>query len=211
MKPLDLLNGLIKHSLVSGGKRGWHVTRYAMYEDLSDSLTHLDSPDKKILSISHSQNVAQICGLSKASVFEANYPEHDVRSLKFEDESFDFIFADQVLEHVPGDIFKVFRDLARILRPNGHIVVGTPFLTEIHPTPSDCWRFTPEAYKILVDQAGLEMVRCKSWGNRLAWIYIVLGNRFEGIPLDHNHPLHKLAHFNEERWPISVWMIARKP
>lgn len=211
MQPLDLLNGLINHSLQSAGPRTWHITRYAMYKDLSNSLADLDAPMKRALSISDSDGMARICGIKQAPILSTRYPEHDVRSLPFDDASFDFIFADQVLEHVPGNMFDIFKSFYRILRPGGHLVVGTPFFTEIHPTPSDCWRFTPEAYHLLVGQAGLQMVKCSSWGNRLAWIYIVLGHRFDGVPEDQNHPITKLANYNEELWPISVWMTAKKP
>src|SRR5262249_12445526 len=116
-----------------------------------------------------------------------------------------------IIEHVPTDIFALFRSLANILSPGGFLVVATPFLTEIHRFPSDCWRITPEAYGLLVAQAGLEMVTCSSWGNRAVWLYIALGHRMAPVPEDPDHPINKLATFNEPLWPIHVWMIARKP
>jgi hypothetical protein len=68
-----------------------------MYKDLSNSLTGFDASTKRALSISHSEDMAKVCGIQQTPIVHANYPEHDVRWLKFDDSSFDFIFADRSL------------------------------------------------------------------------------------------------------------------
>ncbi|MGW1071753.1 bifunctional 2-polyprenyl-6-hydroxyphenol methylase/3-demethylubiquinol 3-O-methyltransferase UbiG [Streptomyces sp. NPDC002537] len=48
----------------------------------------------------------------------------DITDLPFEDESFDVVTAGQCLEHVP-DPFAVVKELCRVLRPGGTLVVDT--------------------------------------------------------------------------------------
>ena len=49
----------------------------------------------------------------------------DLRCLPFPDGSFDLFVCSQVIEHVPEDP-RIFREFARLLRPGGTLVVGTP-------------------------------------------------------------------------------------
>jgi glycosyltransferase involved in cell wall biosynthesis len=49
----------------------------------------------------------------------------DVHRLPFADETFEAVICSEVLEHVPYDA-RVFTELARVLRPGGLLVVGTP-------------------------------------------------------------------------------------
>ena len=49
----------------------------------------------------------------------------DVLDLKYEDESFDGIICNHVLEHVPDDQ-KAMRELFRVLKPNGFAILQVP-------------------------------------------------------------------------------------
>ncbi len=63
-------------------------------------------------------------------------------ALPFRDESFDTIVCSEVIEHIPaGDA--PFLELARVQRPGGRLVLGTPD----YGTPS--WRMIEAAYRIL--------------------------------------------------------------
>lgn len=52
----------------------------------------------------------------------------DVRPWPFEDDSFDFIRAQDVLEHV-GDFFGVMAEIHRVARPNAVVEVRMPFMS----------------------------------------------------------------------------------
>lgn len=211
MQALDILNELIRHSLKAGEPTGPHITRYSMYKRMAGCLTPYDEVGKIAITISGSTKLAEICGLKKSTIRDMAFPEYDVLNLPFEENSIDFIISDQILEHVAGDIPKLYRDLAKILKPGGVMVHATPFLTEVHNCPVDCWRFTPNGLKWLADQSGMTVLSIDSWGSRVVWMYIALGYRFSPVPLDPDHPINRLAMKNEADWPITVWIICQKP
>lgn len=64
----------------------------------------------------------------------------DGRALPFEDTSFDHAYSISVLEHIEGDGAKAaLRDLARVVRPGGRVLVTLPYAS----TYSEDWRDAP--------------------------------------------------------------------
>lgn len=49
----------------------------------------------------------------------------------FEDESFDFIIANQILEHMK-EVFWVMHEITRVLKVGGRLVVGVPNVASLH-------------------------------------------------------------------------------
>lgn len=193
-----------------GLARGPHITRYAMYDRLqtiAPQLPHREGP--RVLSISHSNNLADIIGLHPREIISANYPEHNFLCLDFPDASFDYIVSDQVLEHVEGDPYQAIRECHRLLRPGGIALHTTCFINPVHGVPKDFWRFTPDALSLL-HQDWSDIIEVGGWGNFNVWSAIQDGLRFVGVPHAKWHPLHKLAVHNDPEWPIVTWVIARK-
>ena len=69
-------------------------------------------------------------------------------SIPWPDGSFDVVFADNVLEHLEHPA-RVFREVARVLRPGGAFVVKTPNLIHYMPTVA---RLTPLAFHRFVNR-----------------------------------------------------------
>lgn len=79
----------------------------------------------------------------------------DIEKMDFEDGRFDAVICLEVLEHV-GNPFRAAREIARVLRPGGHLLLTAPFLAQHHGKGSvsqrhdgypDYWRFTHEGLR----------------------------------------------------------------
>lgn len=72
----------------------------------------------------------------------------DAHSLPFVDKSFDVVWVQAVLEHVlePG---RVVAEIHRVLRPQGLVYAGTPFMQQVHEGAYDFTRFTELGHRWL--------------------------------------------------------------
>ena len=131
-----------------------------------------------------------------------SYPEFDLCRPPTTMLAADLVFCEQVLEHVlePSAAMDTLREL---VRPGGHLIVNTPFLIRIHREPGDYWRFTADGLRRLLEKAGLEIVRMRTWGN----LPCLVANRFFWFP--YVPFLCPLA--NSEDLPLVVWAVARRP
>jgi len=191
-----------------GLSKGPHITRYQMYKELTKWRAER-TPGARILAISHSQNLAEMLGYDTAQVTAANFPEYNILDLPFEDNEFDLVVSDQVLEHVEGSPVQAMNEAFRVLKPGGLALHTTCFINPVHGRPQDFWRFTPEALEFLVKDKA-EIIEASGWGNPLVWLLSGLGLRFMPIPHAKWHPLHWLATKNDPDWPIVTWVFAKK-
>jgi SAM-dependent methyltransferase len=60
---------------------------------------------------------------------------------KFEDQSFDVVFAFEVLEHI-DEPQKAASEFHRVLKQGGRLYVSTPFTFGVHEAPIDFFRYT---------------------------------------------------------------------
>ena len=76
-----------------------------------------------------------------------------VESIPAEDASFDVVLCAQVLEHV-DDPAKGIRELARVTRPGGRVLLSTHGTFVYHPNPVDLWRWTGAGLERLFSENG---------------------------------------------------------
>jgi SAM-dependent methyltransferase len=189
-----------------------HLTRFAMYKALEKRFAGLAGQDAKVLSISRSVVLQEALGLSGLATTSADFPEYNILDLStFSDGQFDFCISDQVFEHVEGDPFRAFAESVRVVKPGGYVCHTTCFINPIHGSPKDFWRYTPDALALLASQAGCEDIYTDSWGNLDVWAMVDLGLRRVKVPDEPGHPIFELATRNDRRWPITVWVVGRKP
>jgi SAM-dependent methyltransferase len=74
----------------------------------------------------------------------------DVHHLTFDDESVGTVIALETLEHV-ADPIRAVQEMHRILRPGGVLAISSLMFFPIHDHPWDYWRFTPEAFHLLLE------------------------------------------------------------
>jgi Methyltransferase domain len=205
------LKAIIAESLKTCQPGQWNVTRQYMYWKLQGMLQGYDKPDKSCLCISHSTFLARVLGLKTAHLTRADFPEHDMLNLRYPSEAFDFCVSDQVLEHIEGNPFAAFAESVRVIKSGGFVAHTTCFMNEIHETPKDYWRFTPDALRLMAAHAGAAVIESGGWGNRDVWTFMAMGFRTVPVPSDPSHPVCRMAMQNDETIPIVTWVIAQKP
>lgn len=135
-----------------------------------------------------------------------NYPEVDVQDLhQYADNSYDFVILDQILEHVPKPR-QALKEVHRILKKGGWLINSTPFLIQIHPCPSDYWRFSKEGMKELLSD--FSDVNIKAWGNRETVIHHLEVECWPSTKEMREQGLFNIE--NEEKFPYTIWAYARK-
>jgi SAM-dependent methyltransferase len=189
------------------GRSPIHLTRFYMYHHLESVLSKL-SVHGHVLSISGRGPIVDMLGTRIAHVEETEYPEVDIQALPYMDSSFDVVISDQVLEHVFSPAQAV-KESVRVVRPDGLIIHTTCFMNPIHLYPLDLWRFSPTALAHLAGNA--KVIEAGGWGNRSALLFVLMDVGHHLIPVHPDHPLHRIALHNDERFPIVTWIIARKP
>ena len=76
-----------------------------------------------------------------------------VERLPLADASFDLVLCIQVLEHV-DDPARAVRELHRVVRPGGRVLVATHGTYVFHPSPVDHWRWTHTGLARLFEENG---------------------------------------------------------
>jgi SAM-dependent methyltransferase len=78
--------------------------------------------------------------------------------MPFDGQTFDSILCNAVLEHVES-AHAVLRELIRVLRSGGYLVLSVPFLQPFHPCPTDFRRYTEAGMRQIALDYGLEIVQ----------------------------------------------------
>lgn len=87
----------------------------------------------------------------------------DVHSLQFPDESFDFVIAIEVFEHLQAPATAA-AEINRVLRQGGKVLLTVPFMFRVHGDPHDYTRFTESGLRELF--SGFSKVKVTPFGNR---------------------------------------------
>ena len=100
-------------------------------------------------------------GRSAANVFGS------ALAVPFGTAMFDTVLSTQVLEHVsrPADLL---REVHRVLKPGGHLVLTAPQTGPLHEEPHDYFRYTCHGLRSLTDEAGLQVVEIRPLGGAIA-------------------------------------------
>lgn len=90
---------------------------------------------------------------------ELTYARADQYRFPVADDSYDVVVAAQVIEHV-RKIWVWIRELERVCRGGGHVVIVNPVSWPYHPAPVDCWRIYPDGMRALLEDTRLEVQEC---------------------------------------------------
>lgn len=87
----------------------------------------------------------------------------DAKKLPFRNNTFDIGLLLQVLEHVENPK-AVIKEAARVLKPNGILIISLPFLYPLHDLPYDYGRYTSSSLKNFCSETGFDIIKIKSQG-----------------------------------------------
>ena len=74
----------------------------------------------------------------------------DIRAIDLPDSSIGTFICTEVLEHVDRP-FEAMKEIFRVLKDDGLLVLTAPMNLEIHGSPFDYWRFTPQGFEVLLE------------------------------------------------------------
>jgi SAM-dependent methyltransferase len=89
---------------------------------------------------------------------------YDGKTLPFPDNHFDSILCSEVFEHL-FDLELLLRELNRVLKPSGKMLVTCPFVWNEHEVPIDYARYTQYALKSLFEKSNFTVLKQERKGN----------------------------------------------
>jgi SAM-dependent methyltransferase len=117
------------------------------------------------------------------------------------DDTYDTAICLEVLEHVP-DPFRAVREIHRILKVGGTLILSVPHLSRLHDEPHDYYRFTYYGVRHLLEDAGFTLVTIERRGGLFSFLGHQVANvalsAVWGVPL-----LRDLA------WFLNGWLNTR--
>jgi SAM-dependent methyltransferase len=84
----------------------------------------------------------------------------DGQFLPFPDNLFDTVISIDVLEHV-ADSSKFISEIYRVLKPNGKVILSTPFFFWLHEEPHDYYRFSRYGLKAIFEKDNFKVIDIK--------------------------------------------------
>lgn len=114
--------------------------------------------------------------------------DHDIYSpidaIPVSNDEFDFVLCSEVFEHIPEPI-KAMKELVRICKPGGKILITAPFTSGVHQEPYHFYSgFSPFFYNFLKEKYNLNIIDFKSQGDMF-----LLQNQEIGRVLSNRHPI----------------------
>lgn len=128
--------------------------------------------------------VTDYVGIEQATTFGATAAGSRSRAdvmygggtLPFRDGVFDTVLSVQVLEHTPHP-GPLVAEMARVLAPEGLLILAAPFQFRLHEQPHDYYRFSPHGLRQLCDDAGLEVLEIAAQGS----LWSVVGHKLNSF------------------------------
>ncbi|MFC1584243.1 class I SAM-dependent methyltransferase [Fibrobacterota bacterium] len=90
----------------------------------------------------------------------------DASILPFKSSSFHTVIFTEVLEHL-ADPHRALREISRVMKSDGKVILSVPFVHWIHESPHDYYRYTEYGLKRVLEENGLEVIEQHNRGGAL--------------------------------------------
>jgi SAM-dependent methyltransferase len=147
------------------------------------------------------------------------------RPLPFAASEFDTIILSDVLEHIPEPL-DLCKEMARVLRQGGYLIMNVPFFYLLHEQPHDYYRYSEFALRRFGELAGLIPVELITTGGVPEILTDVTAKTIVSVPLVgpafaaflqwitsgfiKTKPGRRLSTQTGRRFPFGYFMVARK-
>jgi len=84
-------------------------------------------------------------------------------------EAFDSAICLEVLEHVSNP-FVAVREIAKLLKPGGVLILSVPHLSRVHEAPHDYFRFTRFGIQSILESSGFDMLEMRPTGSLFSFL-----------------------------------------
>ena len=95
---------------------------------------------------------------------------YDGKSIPFNDNYFDCVLASEVFEHV-FNIDEILKEIHRVCKPNGYLLLTVPFIWDEHEVPYDFGRYTSYGISYLMNKHGFEIITQEKTTNYIETIF----------------------------------------
>lgn len=82
---------------------------------------------------------------------------YDGKTIPFADNTFDSILSTEVFEHI-FNLEDILKELNRVLKPGGKILITVPFMWPEHEMPNDFGRYTSIGFQSLLERNNFKVV-----------------------------------------------------
>ena len=105
--------------------------------------------------------------------------------LPFPEDAFDTVLSASVIEHV-ADTEGYMSEIARVLKPGGHLLLLAPFTYPVHAPVHDYYRYTPQGLRVLASCYGFDVLTLRPGGGPVCFLvdFCVKGAEFFLLFLD---------------------------
>lgn len=101
--------------------------------------------------------------------------------LPIADASYDTVILSDVLEHI-AQPDRLMKEIGRILRPGGHLLMNVPFFYYLHEQPHDHHRYTRHALRRMAEDGNMEVVELEALGGWVESTADLIGKAVHALP-----------------------------
>ncbi len=122
---------------------------------------------------------------------------NDAEYLPFNAEVFDSVICSELLEHLYNPR-RALREVHRVIKPQGTLLICVPFMVGIHGDPHDYGRYTDSFWRKSLEEIGFRNIEIEFQGSFYSVMFDMLRSKIYGL----------IAHWGKER-KMSICIIGR--